>query len=162
MDVAACVQALRQCVEHLRRHNAAVRIVFTVSPIRYRKYGYHGSQLSKSTLLLAIDQLVAEDASDRLYYFPSYEIVNDELRDYRFYQPDMLHPSEQTVDYLSERFREACFSEAAKQMVAEWRPIREALAHKPFHPDSSDYRKFLAEALRKKEAFERKFLGDKG
>ena len=69
MDVAACVQALRQCVEHLRRHNAAVRIVFTVSPIRYRKYGYHGSQLSKSTLLLAIDQLVAEDASDSLYYF---------------------------------------------------------------------------------------------
>lgn len=162
LDVAACVQALRQCVEHLRRHNAAVRIVFTVSPIRYRKYGYHGSQLSKSTLLLAIDQLMAEDASDRLYYFPSYEIVNDELRDYRFYQPDMLHPSEQTVDYLYERFREACFSEAAKQMVAEWRPIREALAHKPFHPDSSEYRKFLAEALRKKEAFERKFLGDKG
>ena len=95
-------------------------------------------------------------------YFPSYEIGDDGLRDYRLYQPDMLEPAEQTVDYLYERFREACFSEAAKQMVAEWRPIREALAHKPFQPDSSDYRQFLAETLRKKEAFERKFLGDKG
>ena len=77
--------------------------IFTVSPIRHLKDGAHGNQLSKSTLLLALDQVLAK-FPDRCDYFPAYEIVLDELRDYRFYAPDMVHPSEQAVDYLWNRF----------------------------------------------------------
>ena len=91
LTVDECAQALRQSVELLRKANPEVSIVLTVSPIRYRKYGYHGSQLSKATLLLAVDQVVSQGEEapcpSALYYFPAYEIVNDELRDYRFYAP---------------------------------------------------------------------------
>ena len=83
--------------------------MLTVSPIRYRKYGYHGSQLSKAALLLAADEVVRAEGPG-VTYFPAYELLNDELRDYRFYAPDMLHPSQQAVDYLRERFVEAYFS----------------------------------------------------
>ncbi len=77
--------------------------IFTVSPIRHLKDGAHGNQLSKSTLLLALDEVIAK-FPERCEYFPAYEIVLDELRDYRFYAPDMVHPSEQAVDYLWTRF----------------------------------------------------------
>lgn len=77
--------------------------IFTVSPIRHLKDGAHGNQLSKSTLLLALDEVIAK-FPERCEYFPAYEIVLDELRDYRFYSPDMIHPSAQTVDYLWSRF----------------------------------------------------------
>lgn len=77
--------------------------IFTVSPIRHLKDGAHGNQLSKSTLLLALDEVIAK-FPERCEYFPAYEIVLDELRDYRFYSPDMIHPSDQTVDYLWSRF----------------------------------------------------------
>ena len=77
--------------------------IFTVSPIRHLKDGAHGNQISKSTLLLALDEVIAK-FPERCEYFPAYEIVLDELRDYRFYAPDMVHPSEQAVDYLWSRF----------------------------------------------------------
>src|SRR3712207_9547280 len=83
----------RSVVECLRETNPDVRVVMTVSPIRYRKYGYHESQLSKSTLLLAINELLHQERFHGVVsYFPAYEIMMDELRDYRFYEPDMLHP----------------------------------------------------------------------
>lgn len=75
-------------------------------------------------------------------YFPSYEIVNDELRDYRFYKPDMLHPSDQAVDYIFERLAATYFSEATHAFIKAWEPIREALNHRPFNPDSEAYKAF--------------------
>ena len=110
----------------------------TVSPIRYAKYGYHGSALSKAVLLLAAEQL-QELFPDVVNYFPAYEIVNDELRDYRFYQPDMLHPSQQAVDYIWQRFAELYLSHEAKSFIQEWKPVKEALSHRPFHPDSAGH-----------------------
>lgn len=92
-------------LERLRRLRPNLQVVFTVSPYRYRKYGFHASQLAKARLLLAVEEL-----SHSALYFPAYEIVLDELRDYRFYNPDMLHPSEQAVDYIWERFREWAFT----------------------------------------------------
>jgi hypothetical protein len=80
-------------------------------------------------------------------YFPAYEILMDELRDYRFYAADMLHPSPQAVDFLWERLVETYFSEAAKHFLDEWRPIRQALAHKPFDPESPDYLRFRKQTL---------------
>ena len=89
-------------IGRLREINPGLRILFTVSPIRHWKDGAHGNQLSKATLLLAIDRLREE--LQHVYYFPAYEIVLDELRDYRFYADDMLHMSGFTVDYIWERF----------------------------------------------------------
>lgn len=143
LSVEECYDSLLRAVEMLPDSH----IIVTVSPIRYRKYGYHESQVSKATLLLAADRLAKD--YDRVCYFPAYEIVNDELRDYRFYQPDMLHPSAQTVEYIYERFAQTYFSAATETFLAEWKPIREALAHRPFNPDSEEYKNFLIKTQEK-------------
>ena len=98
LSVEECVTYLQKAMDVLRQRNPEVKVVLTVSPIRYRKYGYHGSQLSKATLLLAANTVVSNSVDDTCAYFPSYEILMDELRDYRFYASDMLHPSAQAVD----------------------------------------------------------------
>lgn len=166
LSVGECEDFLSQAVEALRRVNPAVRIVVTVSPIRYAKYGFHGSQLSKATLLLAADRLVkrygsaggnAADACPAVVYFPAYEIVNDELRDYRFYREDMLHPSDQAVAYIWERFAEAFFSERTRRFLEEWGPIKAAFAHRPFNPDSAEYRDFMARTRQKADELKRKY-----
>ena len=135
---------------------ADVKVVVTVSPIRYAKYGFHGSALSKAVLLLAADKLVRERPG-RVSYFPAYEIVNDELRDYRFYAPDMLHPSAQAVEYIWEVFSEAYFSPAAKRFIEEWRPLKEALGHKPFRPESEEYKEFMNKTMLKVKALSEKY-----
>jgi hypothetical protein len=154
LSVAQCVDYLRQSVAVLRTLNPHVRVIVTVSPIRYRKYGYHASQLSKSVLLLAADALDGEGSAT---YFPSYELLMDELRDYRFYAPDMLHPSTQAVDYIWERLVDSYFSPAAKDYLAEWRPPKQALAHKPFNPDSPEYRAFREQTYNKLKDFRKKY-----
>ena len=152
LSVDECADYLSKAVGLLKESNPEVKVIFTVSPIRYAKYGFHGSQLSKATLLLAVDKLVSA-SSGELCYFPAYEIMNDELRDYRFYQPDMLHPSEQAVDYIYELFAETYFSADAKEMVREWQPIKAALAHRPFNPDSEEHKAFLVKVSAQKDAF---------
>ena len=152
LSVDECVDYLSRAVAILKERNPEVKVIFTVSPIRYAKYGFHGSQLSKATLLLAVDKLVSA-SSESISYFPAYEIMNDELRDYRFYQPDMLHPSEQAVDYIYELFAETYFSADTKEMVREWQPIKAALAHRPFNPDSEEHKAFLAKVSAQKDAF---------
>lgn len=145
LSVDECAEYLSKCVSMLRLRNPNVRIIFTVSPIRYAKYGFHESALSKSTLLLAIDQVVKSSSVEKfpIDYFPAYEIINDELRDYRFYQEDMLHPSQQAVEYIWQRFGEVYFGEQTKKFLQEWKPIKKALAHRPFNPQSEEYRLFL-------------------
>lgn len=144
LSVDECADYLREAVTMLRQINPSVRIIITVSPIRYAKYGFHGSQLSKATLLLAADKLTKE--MDNVVYFPAYEIVNDELRDYRFYREDMLHPTDQAVEYIWQRFGETFFSKQTMKFLEEWRPIKAALAHRPFNPEAEEYKKFLEKA----------------
>ena len=156
LTVDVCLDYLSRAVDTLLSRNPDVRVVVTVSPIRYAKYGFHCSALSKAVLLLAADRLVAA-YPDVVEYFPAYEIVNDELRDYRFYAEDMLHPSQQAVAYIWERFAEAFFSEDTRRFLEEWRPIKEALAHRPFRPDSDEYKEFLAATMRKAELLARKY-----
>lgn len=156
LTVDVCLGYLSRAVDTLLSRNPDVRVVVTVSPIRYAKYGFHGSALSKAVLLLAADRL-ASMYPDVVEYFPAYEIVNDELRDYRFYAEDMLHPSQQAVAYIWERFAEAFFSEDTRRFLEEWRPIKEALAHRPFRPDSDEYKEFLAATMRKAELLARKY-----
>lgn len=144
LSVDECADYLREAVTTLQQINPSVRIIITVSPIRYAKYGFHGSQLSKATLLLAADKLTKE--MDNVVYFPAYEIVNDELRDYRFYREDMLHPTDQAVEYIWQRFGETFFSKQTVKFLEEWRPIKAALAHRPFNPEAEEYKKFLEKA----------------
>lgn len=156
LTVDECAQYLKKAVQLLQQACHEVQVVVTVSPIRYAKYGFHGSNLSKAALLMAAEQL-CEALPDRVTYFPAYEIVCDELRDYRFYQPDMLHPSEQAVDYIWQRFCEAYLSKEAKAFMKEWLPVKEALGHRPFHPESEEYLAFQQRTQDKVKALKVKY-----
>ena len=160
LTIDECAGFLRRSIQRLSDYNPLVRVVLTVSPIRYRKYGYHGSQLSKSTLLIAVDQIVSE--MECATYFPSYEIVNDELRDYRFYASDMLHPSEQAVEYIYQRFGATYFSESTISFLRQWQPIQQALNHKPFNPESPEYKYFREKAEQQKAALIAQFSHGSG
>ena len=174
LSVEECAGYMQQTIEVLRRMNPAVRVVLTVSPIRYAKYGYHGSQLSKATLLLAVGSVCGRAAKygetnaakygetnaakyGETYYFPSYEVVVDELRDYRFYNEDMLHPSQQAVEYLWERIGESLLTERTLQYLEEYRPIKQALNHRPFNPESEEYKAFRQQTIEKLQHLNNKY-----
>ena len=157
LSVDECADYLQQAVDLLHTQNSEMHIVLTVSPIRYRKYGYHGSQLSKATLLLAIDKLLTSHFSLLTSYFPAYEIVNDELRDYRFYQADMLHPSDQAVTYIWERLSDTYLSDEAKSFLKEWAPLKAVLNHKPFNPESEEYQALIDKTMLKVCELQKKY-----
>lgn len=180
LTVDECKDYLLRAVNILRGRRPDVKVIITVSPIRYAKYGFHGSQLSKATLLLAADLLIKETTLNRessidkelnfskessinkessfskeislneeqggavVTYFPAYEIVNDELRDYRFYADDMLHPSSVAVEYIWQRMVETFFSDEAKTFLREWAPLKKGFSHRPLNPDGDEYKAFLA------------------
>ena len=166
LSVEECAGYMQQTIEVLRRMNPAVRVALTVSPIRYAKYGYHGSQLSKATLLLATEEVCGRAAKygetaaakyGETYYFPSYEVVVDELRDYRFYNEDMLHPSQQAVEYLWERIGESLLTEHTLQYLEEYRPIKQALNHRPFNAESEEYKAFRQQTIEKLQHLNNKY-----
>jgi hypothetical protein len=125
----------------LKEHIPGIKILLTVSPLRYLKDGFHENQLSKATLLLAIEKLIRENSDT--YYFPSYEILMDDLRDYRFYADDLIHPSTQAVDYIWEKFSEAYFDKETQKIARESEAIEQALKHRPFYPESEEYKNFI-------------------
>ncbi len=126
-------------------------ITFTVSPIRHVKDTLHGNQLSKSTLLLAIDELQRR-YPDRVQYLPVYELFMDDLRDYRFYADDLVHPSTMAIEMVKELFTECAMTPRLRQYMHDAAPIVRALQHRPSDPESPQYQAFLAETLRKKES----------
>lgn len=140
---------------HLRSFCPQLEILFTISPYRYAKYGLHASQLSKAKLLLLVDAL--QSRHKEVYYFPAYEIVIDELRDYRFFKADMLHPSEQAIDYVWERWQRAAFSPELQTFATERRALLRDLAHRPLHPDSEAHRAFAENLRRRLQVFEQKW-----
>jgi hypothetical protein len=155
LTVDECADYLRRTVDLLCSRRPDAQVVFTVSPIRYRKYGYHESQLSKATLLLAVNKVIAHHhppSTIHQTYFPAYEIMMDELRDYRFYREDMLHPTPQAVEYIWQQLVDHYFSPRAQQFLQEWAPLKAALNHRPFNPDSDAYRQFLADTNAKVNA----------
>lgn len=156
LTVDQIVTKYRLLITDLLNNNTDLKILFSVSPIRHIKDGMHQNQLSKSTLLLAIDML-KQEFPDSVYYFPSYEIVVDELRDYRFYAEDMLHPSLVAVNYLWESFVNSYLSAHTQQIMKEWDEINKALQHKPFRPESEQYKRFLTQIVLKIEQLKRKY-----
>lgn len=155
LAVDAIVEEWSPLIQQLESHNKTLKILFTVSPIRHWKDGAHANQLSKSTLLLAIERL-REISPSMIDYFPAYEIMMDELRDYRYYADDMLHPSPLAIQYIWERFTENYLTDETKTVLKEVTEIEKALAHKPFHPGSQAYGRFLAQTLLKMEQIRKK------
>ncbi len=156
LSIDECVGFLSQAVDTLVMRNPDIKVIITVSPIRYAKYGFHESQLSKAVLLLSANEMEKRYAG-KVFYFPAYEIVNDELRDYRFYASDMLHPSEQAVEYIWECFSASLLGADTLQFLKEWQPIREAINHRPFNPDSDAYKEFVNNTLVKVRALKQKY-----
>ncbi|MFR9165400.1 MAG: GSCFA domain-containing protein [Dysgonomonas sp.] len=142
-------------IQNLRTINPNIKFLFTVSPIRHWKDGAHENQLSKSLLLLSIDRL--EKTFGDAYYFPSYEIMMDELRDYRFYAEDMLHPNDVALEYIWKLFQDAYFTDQTKSIGKEWSAIRKAIDHKPFNKDTELHKQFLRQTLLRAETFQNKY-----
>lgn len=139
--VEEIVTSLDDALCQLHERNPRLQVVMTVSPYRYQKYGFHESQLSKSRLLLAIDEL-QHLHPEWISYFPAYELLLDELRDYRFYAEDMLHPSSQAVDYIWSKLSEHWMADDTKAYLARWQSVNRSLQHRPLHPESPDYLQF--------------------
>ena len=141
-----------QCLSEIVRQHPEKRFIFTVSPLRHLKDGLHENQLSKAALLLAVDE-VCETFGNALY-FPAYEILLDELRDYRFYKEDMVHPTEQAVRYIWKRFSDFAIDPKEKPAMQAAAELKQMLQHRPLFPESEAFKRF--ESLREKKINELK------
>jgi hypothetical protein len=135
-------------ISRLKTLFPTLSLIFTVSPIRHWKDGAHENNLSKSTLLLAVDAL--QKRFENVDYFPAYEIQLDELRDYRFYAADMLHPSEVAIDYIWKRFCDTYFSDETIKIMNELEQLSADVSHRPLHPESEEYLIFKNSIEKKK------------
>ncbi|MBR0243138.1 MAG: GSCFA domain-containing protein [Bacteroidaceae bacterium] len=129
------VEQMTTILESICQLFPKAQVVLTVSPYRYAKYGFHQSRLAKASLLLAVEA-VQQKRPEQVSYFPAYEIQLDELRDYRFYAQDMLHPSEQAIEYIWERFVDRFFDAETHRYLSDYEPIRKAFLHRPEDPNS--------------------------
>jgi len=129
-----------ELLEMLFQKKPDLKVLFTVSPIRHLKDGVHENTLSKATLHLAIEDLC--ESFDHVFYFPAYELLMDDLRDYRFYAEDMVHPSAIAQRYIWDYFSDTCFTKSTKEIVHQVQQIRKAMEHKPFHPEDEAYKRF--------------------
>ena len=156
LTVEEIVDDWNDLIRQLRTMNPRLRVLLTVSPIRHLRDGLHANQLSKGTLLLAADKLI-EKMPGVVDYFPAYELLMDELRDYRFYAADMVHPSDVAIDYVWQRFCDVCLTDEARRTADECDAIRKSLAHKPFRVDSENYKSFLEQILLKIDRLNEKY-----
>lgn len=144
------IQEYEELINQLLEVNPDLQVIFTVSPVRHLKDGLVENQRSKAALLLAVNELL-QLFPDSTHYFPSYEIMMDDLRDYRFYDADMLHPNEQAIDYIWERFLETVVAPDALDIITKIDPLLKARSHRPLHTDTEAYKKF-SDQLSFKEA----------
>lgn len=131
----------------LMKLNNEMKIIFTVSPVRHLKETIEGNFISKSILRVAIHKIM--ENHPEADYFPSYEIMMDDLRDYRFYESDMIHPDQVAIDYIWEKFSKKFFDQEALNFFTEWDKLSKAINHRPFHPESPTHQKFLQVTLEK-------------
>ncbi len=157
LSVAQITERWIPLIEQIRQINPNLHPVFTVSPIRHLKDGAHENQLSKSTLILAIDALTAHFGDERISYFPSYELLLDELRDYRFYAADMTHLSETATDFIREKFAATILDQEAINVINEVDKIVTALSHRPNNSDTGEYIAFIGKQLVKLDQLQIKY-----
>ena len=142
LSIETIQQSLTNIINLIVEVNAAVKFIFTVSPVRHIKDGFAENTLSKSHLISGLSKVVKQNQS-HCNYFPSYEIMMDELRDYRFYAEDMLHPNQTAIDYIWIKFFENYINETEFATMQQVCDVQKALHHRPFNPDSESHQKFL-------------------
>lgn len=148
-------KSIQNTIALIQSINPEVQFIFTISPVRHLKDGFVENQLSKSHLISALHSSIFHLPSSN--YFPSYEIMMDELRDYRFYSQDMLHPNQLAIDYIWERFVQSHISEDAYSLMEEISGIQKSLLHKPFNPDSEGHQTFVKQLQQKINQVQNKY-----
>ena len=150
LSVEQIKESIANILKLIHAVNPNCTIIFTVSPVRHIKDGFVENQWSKANLISAIHSVMnTEHCKLNTEYFPSYEIMMDELRDYRFYAEDMLHPNQVAIDYIWKRFKETTISETAFAVMDEVESIQKSLSHKPFNPNSESHLKFESKVREK-------------
>lgn len=152
LSAEVLLHSANETFDLLRKLNPEIRIITTVSPVRHIKDTLPLNSVSKSILRICAHELQKSGVD----YFPAYEIMMDDLRDYRFYKPDRIHPTEEAEAYIIEKFGEQYFDTATKNILVEWNSIRLALQHKPFQPTSSAHQTFLRKTLERLERIRHK------
>ncbi|NJY61835.1 GSCFA domain-containing protein [Salinimicrobium sp. CDJ15-81-2] len=153
-EITDAKKALFEAAVIVRELNPEVQIIFTVSPVRHLKDGYVENQWSKAKLITAVQEIVASE--ENCAYFPAYEIMMDELRDYRFYAEDMVHPNQTAVDYIWQKFQEAWIASEASAVMKEVDTIQKGLLHRPFNEASEAHQNFRRDLQQKIEKLEEK------
>ena len=148
LSVDEVTKSLKTTIALLKSVNKNVHILFTISPVRHLKDGFTENMQSKSHLITAIHSVINANNSS---YFPSYEIMMDELRDYRFYAQDMIHPNKTAINYIWERFMETQISDSSKLTMQEIETIQKGISHRPFNKNSEQHQRFLKNLEVKKE-----------
>lgn len=158
LSVEVIQKSIQNTIEFIQTLNPNINFIFTISPVRHIKDGFTENQLSKSHLFTALHQVLKTHNSKLITpnYFPSYEIMIDELRDYRFYAEDMLHPNQVAIDYIWNRFSENYIAESSISLMQEISEIQKSLRHRSFNPESEQHQKFLAKLQQKMELLEKK------
>ena len=146
LEPSQIVEAFEELLPKMQAFNPTLRYLFTVSPVRHVRDTLVQNSVSKAALRLAVDQL-QQQHPDKIHYFPSYEIMLDDLRDYRFYTADMLHPSEVAEEYIWDKLVHSCLAPEVVDFLLEWRPLQRAMQHRPFHPTSAAHQQFLRRTL---------------
>ena len=156
LEINPIVEEWSLLMRKIQEVNPKAKFIFTVSPIRHWKDGAHENQRSKSILHLSIEKL-QQLFETSATYFCAYEILLDELRDYRFFEEDMMHPSATAIEYIWQRFTETYLSEETKALMSEWAIVRKMILHKPFNQKTESYRAFLRQANDKLTALQKKY-----
>ena len=141
LSINQITTGLTSMVSLIKKINPSINFIFTISPVRHLKDGFVENQLSKSNLISAVHDV--REKQEKIFYFPSYEIMMDELRDYRFYKEDMIHPNSIGIDYIWEKFSESWISNEALLDTQQIMKIQKSLEHKPFNPQAKEHLKFL-------------------
>ncbi len=149
LDANSINQALVSMIKQVETINPEVKFIFTVSPVRHARHGLSENMYSKSLLRVAVQEMV--DSHSHCYYFPSYEIMMDELRDYRYYKNDGVHPTKEAEAYIWQQFLHNAFDEASRSLLEQWHKIRLAINHRPLHAESKAHQKFLQDTILKLE-----------
>lgn len=154
LSIEEITESLSHIITLLKQFNPLITVVFTISPIRHIKDGFFENQVSKSQLFAALYPLITDNKS---LYFPAYELLLDELRDYRFYANDMVHPSEMAINYIWERLVTTYIETATQADMKQVDSIQKGLSHRPFNPETESHQQFLAQLQQKMEAFTMKY-----
>ncbi|MFD0992523.1 GSCFA domain-containing protein [Tenacibaculum geojense] len=155
LSVEAISESIENCITLIKSVNPKASVIFTVSPVRHIKDGFIENQQSKAHLLTAIHQQI--NNRKQLFYFPSYEIMMDELRDYRFYNEDMIHPNTTAINYIWDKFTATWFSNNTYETMKLVDSLQKGFAHKPFNPETPEHQKFLDNLHKKKETLLKAF-----